>query len=543
MKNLEIMKYQYKKHIKKSIWVMMFAFCFTSCSDDFLKDELQSDTSVEFLYTTAEGLEIATVGLYTLNRQIYEDNSLNGAYPLILQAKSDLSVGITGEVSLYSRLLWGASNGDFGTISGINKYWVHYYKIVDRANAIIEAAENLDGFEESRRNQVLAEARVMRANSVFTLYRLFNNIFVTTTPTTPENAFDVPQDKSSVDEIFTLIKSDLDFAIANLSYTSDQFGRWTQGSARHIRAKVAMWEEDWTEAAAQTDAIIQSGNYSLVPSTSEVFAGELDHSETLFAVNFENEEIGGGSYHIMNWNVVSSYADAPGMVQSVENGGAGVGFMSLNNYVIDLLNEDPNDDRKDNTYYIFEYGFNDEETLPDGKNIGDPLDLYENSETDMNAFMLYYRRQNPGVLKFFDDQVEPTDRNHYKNVMVYRLAETYLIGAEAHHNLGNTMTALDYVNTVRNRANAASIASIDLETILEERARELAFEGQRWFTLKRTGLLFDYLIDHMNNDNMNESYPEGNPKDILREYMQNWPIPPQQIDLLGPSYPQNDGYN
>jgi hypothetical protein len=47
----------------------------------------------------------------------------------------------------------------------------------------------------------------------------------------------------------------------------------------------------------------------------------------------------------------------------------------------------------------------------------------------------------------------------------------------------------------------------------------------------------------MNNDNMNTSYPEGNPKVILKEYMKNWPIPPQQIDLLGPNYPQNEGYN
>jgi hypothetical protein len=537
------MNLQYKTHVNSSIWMLAFALLFTSCGDDFLKDELQSDTSVDFLYSTPEGLESATVGLYTLNRQIYEDNSLNGAYPLIPQAKSDLSVGITGEVSLYSRLLWGASLGDFGTESGINKYWVHFYKIVDRSNAIIEAAENLVGIEDARRNQVLAEAKCMRANSIFTMYRLFNNIFVTTVPTTPENAFDVPQDKSSKEEIFSLLKSDLDFAIGNLDYTSAQFGRWTQGAARHLRAKVAMWEGDWTAAAAQADTIIQSGIYNLVPSTNEVFTGELDHSETLFAVNFENETIGGGSYHIMNWNIVSSYAEAPGLVQSVANGGAGVGFLSLNDYMINLLNEDPNDDRKNNTYYIFEYAYNDEETLPAGKSIGDPLDLYENSPTNQNEFMLYYRRQNPGVLKFFDEEVEPTDRNHYKNVMIYRLAETYLIGAEAHLNLSNTATAIEYVNAVRTRANAAPVTSVDLQAILDERARELAFEGQRWFTLKRTGKLFEFLLDHMNNDNMNESYPEGNPKVILREYMQHWPIPPQQMDLLGPNYPQNEGYN
>jgi hypothetical protein len=528
---------------KKSIAVLIIALMFTSCDDDFLKDELLSNTSVEFLYSSPEGLESAVVGLYTLNRQIYEDNNLNGSNPLILQAKSDLGVGVTGEVSLYSRLLWGASLGDYGTEIGINKYWVHFYKIVDRANAIIQAAENLDEIDEERRNQILAEARCMRANSFFSLYRLFNNIFVTTEPTTPENAFNVPQDKSSKAEVFALLKSDLDFAIANLAYTTSQFGRFTQGAARHIRAKVAMWEDDWTEAAAQADAIIESGNYSLVTTTKEVFEGDINHSETLFASLFEKETIGGGSEHILNWNLVSESSAAPGVVHSVANGGAGIGFLSLNNYAINLLNEDPNDDRKDGTYYIFEYLYNDEETLPTGKSIGEPLDLYVNHPTDQNEFMLYYRRQNPAVIKFLDANAEPTDRNHYKNIMVYRLAETYLIGSEAHMMLGSDGKALEYLNTVRNRANAASKTTIDLQTILDERARELAFEGQRWYTLKRTGKLYEFLLDHMNNDNMNESYPEGNPKVLLQEYMENWPIPPQQLDLLGPTYPQNDGYN
>lgn len=537
------MKLYTQIRIKKSISVLIIALLFTSCGDEFLVDELLSDTSVEFLYSTPQGLESAVVGLYTLNRQIYEDNNLNGSNPLILQAKSDLGVGVTGEISLYSRLLWGASLGDFGTESGINKYWVHFYKIVDRSNAIVQAAEGLEGIKAERRNQILSEARCMRANSFFSLYRMFNNIYVTTEPTTPENAFAVPQDKSSTEEIFALLKSDLDFAINNLEYSASQFGRWNQGAARHLRAKVAMWEGDWAEAATQADAVIESGNYSLVPSTKDVFAGDLDHSETLFASLFARETIGGGGEHILNWNIVSESAAAPGMIHSVENGGAGVGFMSLNNYAIDLLNEDPNDDRRNSSYYIFEYLYNDETTLPAGKNIGDPLDLYENHPTDQNEFMMYYRRQNPAVIKFLDENADPTDRNHYKNVMVYRLAETYLIGAEAHMMLGENGIALGYLNTVRNRANAADKTTIDLQAILDERARELAFEGQRWFTLKRTDKLFEFLLDHMNNDNMNESYPEGNPKVLLKEYMENWPIPPKQMDLLGPSYPQNDGYN
>src|SRR5690606_30351735 len=226
---------------KGIITVLMSLMLFTSCEKDFLEDSLHSDTSVDFLYSTAEGLESAVVGLYSLNRNIYQDQSLNGAFPLILQAKSDLSVGITGEASLYSRLLWGASLGDYGTTSGLNAHWEHFYRLVDRSNAIIKAAENLVDSEEGRRNQIVAEAQTMRAHAFFSLYRLFNNIFIATEPATPEIAFEVPQDKSSEDEIFGLLRAVLDFAIAHLDYVHPQFGRWGQGAARHLRAMVALW--------------------------------------------------------------------------------------------------------------------------------------------------------------------------------------------------------------------------------------------------------------------------------------------------------------
>jgi hypothetical protein len=141
--------------------------------------------------------------------------------------------------------------------------------------------------------------------------------------------------------------------------------------------------------------------------------------------------------------------------------------------------------------------------------------------------------------------VDPTDRMHFKNVMIYRLAETYLIGAEAHLELGNTAAALQYLNAVRQRAGISPAASISLETIFEERARELAFEGQRWYSLKRRGLLYDYLMDHMNSDLLNEYYARNhvNPLEVYQPHMVNLPIPQGVLDLLGASYPQNDGYN
>jgi len=526
-------------NLKKSVWVLAALFLFTSC-EEFLEDELLSDTSVDFLYSTPEGLETAVVGLYTLNRNRHSASFTS----LILHSKSDLVFGRTGAISLYSRLRWGISLGDYGTVGGYDRQWRDEYKIVDRANAIISAAEALEGVDEARKNQILAEAKAFRAHVYFALYRQFNNIFIKTEPTTPENAFDKPADRSSEEEIFNLLKSDLDFAIANLEMTTEEFGRWTQASARHLRAKVAVWQKDWAEAAAQTDAVIMDGSYSLEPNTKDVFKGTLSKSETLFAIQLKREVIGGELTNFHNWKMVANYATAPGVVKSDENGGSGAGFIMLNNYVRDLLKEDPNDDRDDNSYYITEYRYNDVATLPAGKNIGDVLDLYDQNSTDKNEKLKYYTSMNPGILKFRDEEAEPTDRNHNKNIMVYRLAETYLIGAEAHMMAGNTGKALEYINAVRTRAHAAEIDVIDQKAILDERARELAYEGQRWYTLKRMGVLLEYLEDHMGNDDYNQYYSSGDPRELIKEmpYLVHWPIPIKQKDLLGPNYPQNPGY-
>jgi hypothetical protein len=183
-------------------------------------------------------------------------------------------------------------------------------------------------------------------------------------------------------------------------------------------------------------------------------------------------------------------------------------------------------------------------TLPAGKKLGDHLELYENKAQDDDFFM-YFKRQSPGVLKFFDSNIDPTDRMHFKNIMVYRLAETYLIGAEAHLESGNSSKALEYLNIVRSRAGVAPQLNATIKNIFEERARELAFEGQRWFSLKRKGLLFDYLMDHMNSPLLNEYYSRNhvNPLEIYKPHMINLPIPQGVIDLLGAGYPQNEGYN
>jgi len=522
--------------VKKSL-VLVFILMLTISCEDYLKDELLSDISVDFLYSTQEGMEAATVGLYTLNRDIYTNNTLeNNALALVPQAKSDLAFGfISGHLSFFARLGWGIDQNSFGT-RRLDQFWQHFYRIVDRSNAIIEAAENVQFTDQATKNRLIGEARCFRANSYFTLYRQFNNIFITTEPTTPENAFNKPENKSSEQEIFALLNEDLDFAINNLEWTTNQPGRWTQAAARHLKAKVAMWEGNLVEAGLQADEVINNTNYMLEPTTATVFDGDLNHSESLFVVQFKEDAIGGGSRNQMNFSLMPRYHLNPGVEFSIENGGRGNGTLMLNEYVRDLLQQDPNDNRDDGNYYITTYRYNDVNNLPPGKQVGDPVDRYDESggTTERNNF---YRTMNPGCIKFRQEDGDPTQASMISNIMVYRLAETYLIGAEAYM-LTDPGKSLRYLNAIRVRANAAPrTMPVDMQAIMDERARELAFEGQRFYFIKRTGTFFSQIQQFAGNDRS-----QNQARGRVEPFHDNWPIPIAELNLLGPNYPQNDGY-
>ncbi|SDR87691.1 RagB/SusD family nutrient uptake outer membrane protein [Christiangramia echinicola] len=520
--------------IKNFVFAIFLLLGVTSC-EEYLEDELLSETSAEFLYSTPEGLESAVVGLYNLQRDIWTDSEWNSAIPMIPVAKSDLTVGRTAEIAFYARLGWGADLNSFGTVR-LSKHWRYGYRIVDRANAIINAASDVEMTEE-KRNMILAEARVMRAQAYFTLYRQFKNIFITTEETTPGNAFDRPQTPSTDEEIFALINSDLDFAIDILPWTTNQFGRWTQASARHVRAKTAMWQEDWTEASEQADAVITQGSYSLVANTSEVFEGDMNHNESLLVLQFEDAAVGGGGFNRINFSLVPQYHVIDGATFSIDNGARGGGFLLMNNYFRNLLEEDPNDDRDNGNYYIMNYTYNDPSTLPEGVQLGDTIDVYNQFSEDNNERNLYYRTMNPSVIKYRQEDAPPSEPDHITNIMIYRLAETYLIGAEAHLNMGNQSKALEYINAVRTRAKAAPLNNVELIDIVEEQARELGFEGQRFYFLKRLGLLTEYVRDHASNEGFFDMA-----RDRMEPHMINWPIPQDELELLGESYPQNPGY-
>jgi hypothetical protein len=118
---------------------------------------------------------------------------------------------------------------------------------------------------------------------------------------------------------------------------------------------------------------------------------------------------------------------------------------------------------------------------------------------------------------------------------MFRLAETYLIRAEAYLGLGNTALAADDINVVRARSNAAPIVAgdVDLDYILDERMREFGVEEKRILTLMRTGKFYDRL-----------KLCDPNYYGLTVQPFHNlWPIPQSEIDRnRGAVLEQNPGY-
>ena len=521
-----------------SCLLLAMLFLGASC-ESYLEEKPSTLIDSEYIYTTEEGLKAGVVSLYKFERDRYDAGTEDYMGSVLLSSRSDLAFSRTGYTGLIGRYERAISPVDQGTNFVSSLFWKHYYNIANKATAIINAAEVVEGVDENVRKKVIAEAKFFRAHSYFYLYKMFNNIYVTTETITVDNAFNVINDKSSKEEIFALINSDLDYAIDNLAWT-DTFGRVTKGTAKHVRAQAAMWQEDWIEAKNQATSLIAEGPHSLVSTTAQVFAGDRNNSESLFVLQSQDDLLGGGNATMMNANYVTQYFQIPGIEANNEQGGRGFSRVLPNRYLLDLLAEDPNDTRDDDTYFRLKYYYT------SGTNAGQQITIYQPIATPggtSSTYQLYYQRLHPSCIKFAQENGNQESYTIRGNTTVYRLAETYLIAAEAI--LRSSGDPLPYINAVRTRAGAAPVTSVTLQTILDEDARELAFEGQRWFTLKRMGqAVLDFQMTNYAGDGayFPANLGSKDPRTNWKPYFINWPIPQIDLDLLGPNYPQNDGY-
>lgn len=541
------------KKTYSAILVLAALLC-ASCTD-LLNLESETSVTTNYLQTNKEGLKRAIAGLYVYERDNIVDSSNEKGIVIIPQLfdfNTDIFLFNAGNWASLGRLT------DLTPDSGVlEDYWKFFYAIVGRANEIIASARNI-GLDDPEVYSIYGEACLFRARAYFELWKRFERIYLNTEPTTASN-LDKEYRPASREEVFTLLKEDLDAAIDALSYelpvynNGVMYGMYTKATAKHVRAQVAMWEEDWDCVIRQTEEILleAKGITELEKDPADIFSSEnLRSKEILYAYQFSKNPGGGGTVkgtalagHPISVYVTSRYSSVAGAVCASDQGGFGYGRDYPNQHLLDMYG--PKDKRID-CYFVTTFYYND----PASPKFGQPIVAGTGAGTSGASYITNIHPMSSKHADFWTNADDPERKTSFRDLVVYRLAETVLMCAEAYYHKGDNTNAVKYFNMTYERAgNTAFNGTLTLEDLLDEYARELNFEGVRWPLLKRLGLLGQYCKQWegesiAENRYLDKDYTYARQNFVIGKH-ECWPIPSNQILLMGGSevYPQNPGWN
>ena len=532
----------------------------SNCSEDFLKEEPLDFLGEENFYKNPGDFEAAVNALYIQNyRNVYV---LSGRETF--QVTSIMGTDLAKNEYLNTRgdfIMKESYNEGWNPLTWEFGYaWSTLYDMIKNANFIIANIDKVTTWEsEAQRNLYEGETKYFRAWWYFLLTQAFGDVPLVTEPSRTYKTDFVRTPKP---EICNQIVLDLTDAIEMLPELADVPGKLNLNAARHLLANVYLFMEDWQKAEQTASLVINSGHYQLMderfgihasepgtPWTDLFFDGNINrvegNLETIWTVQANNYNVDGGQPHIFKCLWLSQYENVPGLKMSMENWQRGKAFMALSDYYVSLF--EPNDDRGSEYAIKTVWTYNDAEYIQSMKDAGTPLTQLKNGvKVEVEVGDTINRLDPdipvefiPPILTKFMDVIEdrpPSETNSDKDIIIARLAETYLFRAEARFRMGDLPGAAEDINMVRRRVNASEISAgdVNLDFILDERARELIFETSRRFTLTRT----DKLIER------NQLYNPPAAGNISEKH-NLWPIPQSEIDLMldNPNFGQNPGYN
>lgn len=496
----------------------------------------------------------------------------------------------------------------------IGWYWYEGYKGIKYANVVIERIDDATYTSEAERNAVLGSAYFHRAYRYYRLTQQFGDVpFIGREIKEPK--LDFYSTKREV--ILRKIQKDMEFAAQHCLETADR-GRVTKGAAAHLLTKINLALGEFDKAIASASSVIDGGVHSLmtqpfgqIPKEDGDFLTSQgiirddviarlhwwqnkalsENKEVLFMVLSREDLVDSRlDLQVMRqavpfWGVSNSnmiYTPdgyAPGTsdraneeIKLVETFGRGIGRARGTSYHTKMIWDDENDLRhkKGNWMNMEDLVYNRPDLIGKSAYYGEPLQLYRENgqiattDTIRNWYgWPHYKIYNPDPRR-----TQPQGGSY--DWYVFRLAETYLLRAEAYWWKGDVANAMADVNAVRTRAGAApytDASKFDIGTILDERARELFWEEPRKTELSRIAFLFaqtgktyngkSYNVENFGTDNFfydrimekNSFYNKGVKANNGQEYTMSpfhvlWPVPQAAISSnTNGQLNQNFGYD
>lgn len=438
------------KSIIPGILFFVIIISASSCSK-YLELQPQDGITRQEFWKTKEQVQSAVVGCYSslLGPPSGSERPLSEVLFLWGELKADMvapALGITNDELDVINVNTLATN----SISN----WSAVYRTINYCNTVLDFAPGVlsqdPTLTQSQLNAYLAEAHALRALMYFYLVRSFRDVPLKLKSTSSDQDL-IQLPKSSADTVLAQVMLDLQFAdtAAVISYGKNlDKGRITRYTVKAIEADVYLWMEKYAESVAACDYIINSNQFGLVDGKNAsgwfstlYYTG--NSNESIFEFQYDVQKLN-SFYQLFSTSVRNRYLAAPTVMDEM--------------YTIDFTDDQNKDIRGDGAAV----------------------------RTSDGAIWKYI-----GV-NFNTSRAADASYAHW---FVYRYADILLMKAEALNQLGGKgAEALDLVYKIRARANALTATDTrpvatdknDIsDFILEERAREFAFEGKRWYDVLR----------------------------------------------------------
>jgi hypothetical protein len=466
-----------------------------------------------------------------------------------------------------------------GAQTNLKDYWGHLYKALNTCNTALKLFPS-PVISEALNKQYEGEVRFLRAHYLWLITETWGDVVLSTEPT---SGVVTTAKRSSVEDFYKVIFADLDIAIANLAAGKSTNGRITQDVAKAFKARMSLTRASATnnadmyaQAATLAKEVIASGRYSLFSDFKSLWDMKNSeggaNSEVVYYVNYTNDDTMNGDYDAgagkgnnSHLHFIMVYDKQPGMERSVAYGRPYQRYVPTL-HLLDLFDEKV-DQRYNGTFQtVWKANMTNlkpgsvngypQMTLGDTsmlflKTVATPAQvaraagrykIFDRKTMYKDDGSLLLRSQFIQMSKFMDPtRLTANQEWSSRDGFVIRIAEMYLIAAEALMK-SNPAEALKYINDLRKKRAVpgkeadmeVTAKDLNIDFILDERARELAGELFRWYDLKRTGKLVSY-VQKYNMDakaNIKETH-------MLR------PIPQVQLDAITnkEEFRQNPGYN